>query len=305
MDVWELDETWYRVPNEDMADVVNTLQKMAYKRALVAATLLAINASEFFTQDVEDMDLIDAQWVAGAHGNGSAAPRKGDGPAAQAGEDADGEDAQFFAEWDAIADEKELPRKTARGILGAVLRKRKLEWERTTPEQRRKLLEDFRGATPEQLAKLKAAGNGGPAAPASKGSETPAKSAAAAAAAAPTSAAQDKTDSADDDDEGGGSAEDAGTNAGGDGDDAESEVTQELVRDWEDFKVEFVESAVRRGADAGVALKSIEKAVVLLGKKGKETTVTLAKRIELLNAVRGGYFDFESGRPNQVAQATA
>ncbi len=45
------------VPNENPADLVNTLDKMAQKRALVAATLIAVNASEFFTQDVEDMDL--------------------------------------------------------------------------------------------------------------------------------------------------------------------------------------------------------------------------------------------------------
>jgi hypothetical protein len=41
--------------NPDIADQVNTIQKMAAKRALVAATLLAVNASEFFTQDLEDM----------------------------------------------------------------------------------------------------------------------------------------------------------------------------------------------------------------------------------------------------------
>lgn len=46
-----------QVPNENPADLVNTLDKMAQKRALVAATLIAVNASEFFTQDVEDMDL--------------------------------------------------------------------------------------------------------------------------------------------------------------------------------------------------------------------------------------------------------
>lgn len=54
--------------NPNPADLVNTLQKMAQKRALVAATLLAVNASEFFTQDVEDMagfgdDIIDGQWM--------------------------------------------------------------------------------------------------------------------------------------------------------------------------------------------------------------------------------------------------
>lgn len=57
----------YVVTNPNPADIVNTLQKMAQKRALVAATLLAVNASEFFTQDVEDMpgfsnDVIEGEW---------------------------------------------------------------------------------------------------------------------------------------------------------------------------------------------------------------------------------------------------
>ena len=43
-----------RVINPDMADSVNTIQKMAQKRALVPATLLATSGSEFFTQDLED-----------------------------------------------------------------------------------------------------------------------------------------------------------------------------------------------------------------------------------------------------------
>jgi hypothetical protein len=48
-------QTVGRIFNPDIADQVNTIQKMSQKRALVAATLLAVNASEFFTQDVEDM----------------------------------------------------------------------------------------------------------------------------------------------------------------------------------------------------------------------------------------------------------
>lgn len=43
-----------RIPNPDICDQVNTLQKMSQKRALIAACLLAVNASEFFTQDLED-----------------------------------------------------------------------------------------------------------------------------------------------------------------------------------------------------------------------------------------------------------
>ena len=43
-----------RVANPDVADIVNTIQKMAQKRSLVAAVLNATNASDWFTQDVED-----------------------------------------------------------------------------------------------------------------------------------------------------------------------------------------------------------------------------------------------------------
>ena len=40
--------------NPDMADSVNTILKMAYKRSKVSTTINATSASEFFTQDVED-----------------------------------------------------------------------------------------------------------------------------------------------------------------------------------------------------------------------------------------------------------
>lgn len=50
-----------RVPNPDVADQVNTIQKMAQKRALVPATLLATSGSEFFTQDFEDNQPSDQQ----------------------------------------------------------------------------------------------------------------------------------------------------------------------------------------------------------------------------------------------------
>lgn len=43
-----------RKPNPDMADVVNTILKMAYKRCKVSTTINATSASEFFTQDVEE-----------------------------------------------------------------------------------------------------------------------------------------------------------------------------------------------------------------------------------------------------------
>lgn len=49
-----IDQVVGRVPNPDVADQVNIIQKIAQKRALVPATLLATSGSEFFTQDLED-----------------------------------------------------------------------------------------------------------------------------------------------------------------------------------------------------------------------------------------------------------
>jgi len=52
----------YVVENLEPFDLVNTINKMSQKRSLVAATLIAANASEFFTQDIEDMDLIEGEY---------------------------------------------------------------------------------------------------------------------------------------------------------------------------------------------------------------------------------------------------
>lgn len=49
-----VDQQTGQVKNPDPADIVNTIDKMAQKRALIAATLIATNASEYFTQDLED-----------------------------------------------------------------------------------------------------------------------------------------------------------------------------------------------------------------------------------------------------------
>lgn len=59
MDAWEMDDTitMYRVQNPDVIGLKNTIMKMAQKRSFVGAMLIATGASEFFTQDVEDMDI--------------------------------------------------------------------------------------------------------------------------------------------------------------------------------------------------------------------------------------------------------
>ncbi len=53
-----------QVVNPDIADMVNTIQKMAQKRAFVGAVLIATNASEYFTQDIEEMPgFVDATFT--------------------------------------------------------------------------------------------------------------------------------------------------------------------------------------------------------------------------------------------------
>jgi hypothetical protein len=53
-DAWEIGATQYQIPNDDVAEQVNTILKMAQKRALVAAVLITTGASDYFTQDIED-----------------------------------------------------------------------------------------------------------------------------------------------------------------------------------------------------------------------------------------------------------
>lgn len=65
MDAWEIGGKLYAVPNKDVADQVNTIDKMAQKRAFVAAILIATNASDYFTQDMEDFsgDVMEGEIV--------------------------------------------------------------------------------------------------------------------------------------------------------------------------------------------------------------------------------------------------
>ena len=46
----------YRVPNDDICSLVNTIEKMACKRALVHATLNATRSADIFSQDLEHVD---------------------------------------------------------------------------------------------------------------------------------------------------------------------------------------------------------------------------------------------------------
>lgn len=54
-DAWEIDSSEYRVPNPDVFDQLNTICKIAQKRALSSAIKGAANVSEFFTVDLDDL----------------------------------------------------------------------------------------------------------------------------------------------------------------------------------------------------------------------------------------------------------
>jgi hypothetical protein len=51
---WSLETKRYRIPNPEICDMVNTLSKMAQKRAYVGSVIRGVGASEFYTQDIED-----------------------------------------------------------------------------------------------------------------------------------------------------------------------------------------------------------------------------------------------------------
>jgi hypothetical protein len=81
-------QTVGRVQNEDVADIKNTILKMAKKRAKVDATLSATRSSGLFTQDMEDWDIPKyvAPQVQDSHQNtpsGAPATTPSDQPAKQ------------------------------------------------------------------------------------------------------------------------------------------------------------------------------------------------------------------------------
>jgi len=68
LEAWQMEVNEFRIPNPEIFSLVNTLLKMADKRAFIAATLIGCNASEFYTQDlddlgayIEDAEVIDVQ----------------------------------------------------------------------------------------------------------------------------------------------------------------------------------------------------------------------------------------------------
>lgn len=66
----------HKVENSDIADVYNTVLKMAKKRAHVDATLTATAASDLFTQDLEDLPAEQLQSKVAAPNKESEKPKK-------------------------------------------------------------------------------------------------------------------------------------------------------------------------------------------------------------------------------------
>ncbi len=60
-----------RKPNPDVADLPNTILKMAMKRCKLSTTINSTSASEFFTQDVEDFTVSDDGIDTGGHQRGT------------------------------------------------------------------------------------------------------------------------------------------------------------------------------------------------------------------------------------------
>ena len=54
--VWMFIKKGDRIENPDIADTYNTVRKMAYKRALVSATITATGVSDIFDQDIENTE---------------------------------------------------------------------------------------------------------------------------------------------------------------------------------------------------------------------------------------------------------
>ena len=136
--------TFYIVENDDPYSLVNTLQKMAQKRALVAAVLVAANASEFFTQDVEDLQTIDVEVIDRETGE----VQDQDRPDLSDTED-------FLLLWDNVCEGKGLDIPTGRGLLEGLFGKKGVTAATAPIELRQELLTMLRAQNPDSIQKIK------------------------------------------------------------------------------------------------------------------------------------------------------
>lgn len=288
---YEFEEVLYRLPNEDVAEQVNTIQKMAQKRALIAATLIAINASEFFTQDVEDMEMIDGARVA------ANAPVPTGDPA-DAGDTTIEidftDDDVFLSHWDELAAKRELDQRTGREVLGAMIRKRKLDFFQSTADQRVELLDGLGNASDEQVAALKTK------------QRTDSDKPAAATQANKPADDQQHIDTSESQDDGRDAADAAGVQdtlawakqrAAAQRDAA---LTEAEVGDFNDFMELMVDAGTRREHSADAVLKAVELHAKLLGKEPGQLSSN--QRIAAVKAFRAGNFDVNTGKIGRATQ---
>jgi hypothetical protein len=271
-------ESGATVDPAESCDLINTLQKMAQKRALVAATLIATNASEFFTQDVEDMevtrdggDVVEGEIVE-PKGQQQRRPANGNGARKvvneQTGEVIEEDapdlmnDAVFMAKWHETLKVRGWTLEEGETVMKDQLAQRNWTLQQVNLDGRRGLLHKAKqGKYDAHRDAIRAR----------------AKQQQQAKGQASTSAAT-----------------------------VDPKAAEKEVESYETFL------ALARAAAKDVMAvpadrfdRGISLALMKIGKAGKGETAPRPWRAQQLAAIRAGAFDFETGTINQVAQAIA
>lgn len=157
-----------KVENTETFDLVNTIQKLAQKRALIAAVLVVTNASEFFTQDQDDL-------IAPAARDDDAEPVL-DVESSAAEQAVDFSDpTAFLNQWLAVAQYRGAARETAEAFINGALEKVGKTLAQTSMSERQKALADLHaGSFDRHIMPPPAPGNGS--APAAAAPAPPARS---------------------------------------------------------------------------------------------------------------------------------
>jgi hypothetical protein len=269
----------------EAADQINTLQKMAQKRALVASTLIATNASEFFTQDAEDMQFIDAESSDGKQpapkGRHMVDPETGEviderqqKPQQQKPQGPDlSNDDVFKAEWTKAATARGFTPAGAVALLDSKLASKNLKLPALSLKNRQalgqKMLAGDYDCLRDEFNKLGAAE-----APKGDTATKPPEPKATPSAEAPKPQTP-----------------------------ADVGVDPDELKDWDEFKRQYKGAAAGHGADDAKAEKALGMALMHVQKRGKEQSTTIHWRVEVLTAVLADAFDYETGKLNRAKLA--
>ena len=275
----------------EACDLINTLQKMAQKRALVAATLIATNASEFFTQDVEDMEIIEGEIVERRSDGANSHPPANQPPAGAQETEEDppdlSNDMVFMGAWFETLKFRQWSREEAEALLKGILDGAKRELHQVDVRGRGELLAKADGGEYDKLrervrGKLQKQANpnanGGNGQQPVKGEEKKTTTS------SPPPAKQEQQQQGDDQ--------------------SFTPATDAEVDTWEKFV------ALAR-ADAGDAVgddefqAGLDRALMNVAKKGKHDKTTKDWRRRHLDAIRASAFDWTNGRISQTAAVVA